>query len=249
MSSADNGFSRNAALYLSSEAHSEADDLELALPHLGELDGKDVLDVATGAGHSAFFFAERLAHVFAVDVNDEMLSVAQEESDRKSLSCRFLKADAADLPFDDATFALVCSRLAAHHFKSPTGFLAEAHRVLRAGGQILVVDNIVPEGESGQWINDYERQRDPSHQACLDAAGWEKSLLAAGFLSPVLQEFSRVLDFDAWMRRMSIEGTDADALWEKLAQAPAPVREFLQPQQGEQGRTLTLHRLLAIASK
>jgi ubiquinone/menaquinone biosynthesis C-methylase UbiE len=245
----DNGFSLNAPLYASSTAHSETDDLEQVLPLLGELEDQEVLDVATGTGHTAFFFAERLAHVFAVDINDEMLAVAQEVAAARSYSCRFLKGSASALPFDEESFDLVTSRLAAHHFRSPSDFLAEAHRVLRPGGRLLLIDNIVPEGESGDWINDYERQRDSSHQLCSTRARWEQYLLGAGFARPELQEFPRVLDFDQWMKRMSLEGSEADALWQKLLQAPEEVREFLQPKTGSPGRTLRLHRLIAVAHK
>lgn len=243
-----NGFSRNAELYASSAAHAETPDLELALEVLGEVDGLNVLDVATGTGHTAFFFAERLAHVFAVDINDEMLAVAQEEGERKSLSCRFLKGFANDLPFDDDNFDLVTTRVAAHHFKSPVDFVAEAWRVLKPGGRLLVIDNVVPEGETGEWINAYETRRDRTHAACLTEAQWREILAARGFADLNVQEFEQVLDYELWMKRMSVIGDDADKLWSELQGAPEKVVAFLKPSK-EGARTLTLHRLIAVATK
>ena len=96
-----NGFSKNADLYRTSRAHSDLEDLEQSLEHLPAVTGLEVLDVATGTGHTAFFFARKQAHVFGVDINEEMLRVAQEESDSKSLSVRFLKCPVEDLMFDD----------------------------------------------------------------------------------------------------------------------------------------------------
>lgn len=245
-----NGFSRNAHLYASSSAHLETGDLELALHALGDPEGLALLDVATGTGHTAFFFAERQAHVFAVDINDEMLAVAQEAAEQKSYSCRFLKGFAHDLPFDDAMFDIVSTRLAAHHFESPSDFMAEARRVLRRGGQIMVIDNVIPDGEAGAWINEFERQRDPSHVACLTVAEWHRLFEHHRFKQPLVEGFPKIIDYDQWMRRMSVEASEADALWETLCRAPEAVRDYLQPEMAQdKSRRLTLHRLVAVARR
>jgi SAM-dependent methyltransferase len=243
-----NGFTRNAELYASSPAHSETGDLELALEALGDPDGQTLLDVATGTGHTAFFFAERHAHVFGVDVNDEMLAVAQEEAERKSLTCRFIKGRAEELPFDDSSFDIVTTRLATHHFPSPGDFLREAHRVLHQGGHLLVVDNIVPAGQIGDWINDFERRRDPSHAACLSVAQWGSMFQQHGFQEVALREYAKSLDFDMWMKRMSLGEPDADRLWQDLLQASPEVLEFLAPRE-DNGRVFTLRRLVAVVRK
>lgn len=244
-----NGFSQNAPLYASSPAHAETGDLELALSLLGEVEGLEMLDVATGTGHTAFFFADLDAHVFGVDINDEMLAVAQEESDRQSLSCRFLKGPADDLPFDDGQFDLIATRLAAHHFQAPGDFLAEARRVLRLGGRILIIDNIVPEGDAGTWINGYERSRDPSHVACLTESRWKALLQEHGFANLETRRYPKDLDYTLWIRRMSLEGHEADRLWQTLQTAPAEVIDHLRPREDEAGPRLTLHRLIVVACK
>ena len=112
-----NGFTRNADLYRSSKAHSDLEDLESSLESLPPLSGLTCLDVATGTGHTSFFLARKHAQVFAVDINDEMLRVAQEEADRQTLAVRFLKSPAEELFFDDQAFDLVTCRLATHHFQ------------------------------------------------------------------------------------------------------------------------------------
>ena len=175
-----------------------------------------------------------------------MLAVAQEEADRKSLSCRFLKGACDDLPFDDATFDLLTCRLAAHHFAQPASFLKEARRVLRPTGRLLLVDNIVPAGSVGTWINDFERRRDPSHVACLTEQAWKELWRAQGFEESRLEELPHELDFDLWMDRMSVESHDRDEAWEKLRQAPSELVDYLQPRQEGEKRFLTLHRLLAL---
>lgn len=243
-----NGSTENAQLYATSPAHRDTSDLEGALEHLGDPDGWEVLDVATGTGHAAFFFSRKQAHVFAIDIRQEMLEVAQEEADRLSLSCRFLKGSAEDLPFDDESFDLLTCRLAAHHFSDLDRFLQEARRVLRPDGRLLLIDNIVPAGSVGRWINDFEQRRDPSHVAYLSKDAWGQLLAKHGFRPLHSQELPHQLNFDLWMDRMSVNAPDKDEAWEKLKAAPSEVQEFLQPSH-DKNRTLTLHRLVTLVGR
>lgn len=245
----NNGFTTNAELYATSAAHSETEDLEGALEHLGAIDGHECLDVATGSGHTALFLAKHSAHVFAVDINERMLSVAQEESDKKSLPCRFLKGAAEELPFDDESFDLVTCRLAAHHFSDPVLFLSEAHRVLRSAGHLLVVDNIVPDHkQTADWVNTFERQRDPEHVECWTQEHWESVVQEHGFTKVSSDVQSKSLDFDLWTQRMSASPELTEQLWTDLASAQPSVQEFLEPAT-DSGRTITLHRLVLVAQK
>lgn len=246
--SALNGFSENAELYTQSRAHAETEDLEKSLPHLGPLEGACCLDVATGTGHTAFFFAQKLAHVFAVDINKEMLRQAEEESDRQTLSVRFLYSDCGDLNFDDETFDLVTCRLACHHFPALSSFLSEAVRVLRTEGKLLIIDNIVPDDEpTANWINGFERKRDPSHQACLSQALWSEAL---GEHFSILSQEShpKDLDYAAWMNRMSIPSERADDMWSSLQSAPPAAKEYLNPTEDGGKRKITLKRLILVAT-
>jgi ubiquinone/menaquinone biosynthesis C-methylase UbiE len=246
-----NGFTDNADLYRTSKAHSELPDLEAVADHLPPLAGKFCLDVATGTGHTAFFLARKQAHVFAVDINDEMLRVAQEESDRLSLSVRFLKSTAEELMFDDDNFDFVTCRLAAHHFPDVDGFLAEVARVLRPGGHLLLIDNVVPDDEQAAvWLNEYEKARDATHQSCLPKAAWNSHLEASGFRIVRSERFNNRMDFRAWMERMSIDGEDQEKMWKRLLEAPQPVQDFWTPTEDDKGaRSLKLRRQIMLADR
>ena len=91
-------------------------------------DVRDALDVGTGTGEGAMRIARRFpdANVIGVDVAGEMLALARE----KVPSIRFEQADAASLPFGDASFDLVT-----HANMIP--FFDEVARVLRPGGHAL----------------------------------------------------------------------------------------------------------------
>ena len=250
-----NGFSENADAYRDSQTHQDVQDLSKALDFVRPIEGRECLDVATGSGHTAFYLAKQLGHVFAVDINDEMLKVAQEEADKKSLGIRFLKSDCCDLFFDDNTFDLVACRLAAHHFSNVAGFLGEVHRVLRPGGEFILVDNIVPDSkETASWLNDYERERDPSHQACLAEGDWTALAQERGFDVTKTLTHKQTLEFQPWMERMSIDQERQDEFWKKLQSAPQGVKDFwdvksiaeARPSEKNAPRQLTLRRLILI---
>lgn len=244
-----NGFTRNADLYRSSKAHSELEDLESCLESLPPLPGLTCLDVATGTGHTSFFLARKEAHVFAVDINDEMLRVAEEEAERQTLAVRFLKSPAEDLVFDDEAFDLVTCRLASHHFEDCPKFLSEVARVLRKGGHLILIDNVVPEDSRiADWLNSFERRRDPSHHSCLSPSKWRELLEQESFKLLKCEPFFKKLDFDLWLSRMNVEKDTAEQLWRDLLEAPQQVQDFWKPQIDEkQQKTFTLCRQVMVA--
>ncbi len=150
-------------------------------------------------------------------------------------------ADAESLPFDDDSFDLVTCRLAAHHFPNIDKFVAEAARVLRPGGLLAVVDNVVPgsrlrgkkaniEREAGQYINAYEKLRDPGHGRCLSLYEWLDLYHDAGFIIASQETADMWLDFDAYVNRMRVSPINRTRLRAMLLQAPYRAAEFLTPQ-------------------
>ena len=106
-----------------------------------------VLDLATGTGDFALA-AGRLdpTEVFGVDVAIEMLRLGVDKiAERQpAVPSRLLAGDAEDLPFRDGVFDLVMGAFGVRNFGHiPTG-LAEAYRVLKPGGEILVLDFCQP---------------------------------------------------------------------------------------------------------
>jgi ubiquinone/menaquinone biosynthesis C-methylase UbiE len=141
-----------------------------------------VLDVAAGTGHAARQLAPSVRAVVALDLTPAMLAAGQAAALREGLTnVIFMRAQAAALPFLDASFDVVVSRFAAHHFEDPAAVLAEMVRCTRQNGTVACVDLVAADAvEVAARQNELERLRDPSHARMLRAEDTEAMLAGAG---------------------------------------------------------------------
>ncbi len=235
-------FGRVAGDYAVSGVHAQG----ASLPRLVELTQPQpdwrVLDVATGAGHTALAFAPHVAQVIASDITPEMLAeTARLAQERGFENIVTETAVAQSLPFEDNSFHLVTCRLAAHHFSSIPQFIAEAARVLRPGGLLAVADNIAPGSrlrgkkakllrEAARYLNAYEKLRDPSHGRLFSLDEWEDAYRESGFQLRHQETIPMWLDFDNYVTRMRVSPDNRLRLRAMLLQAPAAAADFLTPQ-------------------
>jgi len=115
--------------------------LELA----GLRPGEAVLDVGCGTGSLALMAKEAVGGegiVCGIDATAQMVSWAGQKARRAGAEVDFRQACAQALPFPDTFFDVVLSTLMLHHLpkKARTQLAAEARRVLKPGGRILIVD-------------------------------------------------------------------------------------------------------------
>ena len=116
--------------------------VEQALLNL--LPARDVgrmLDIGTGTGRLLELLAPRVSAGVGVDASRAMLALARARLARSDLShCTVRLADMYRLPLPDAAFDLVVMQMVLHHAEDPASTLAEAARVLRPGGRMVVID-------------------------------------------------------------------------------------------------------------
>jgi ubiquinone/menaquinone biosynthesis C-methylase UbiE len=145
-------------------------------------DSDVVLDVAAGTGHAARQLAASARTVVALDATTAMLTRGQAQAAAEGCdNVLFMHGDAAALPFLDASFDVVVSRFAAHHFENPAAVVAEMVRCTRPGGHVALVDLIADEDpEVADEQNRLERLRDPSHTRMLAAIEIQALLSEAG---------------------------------------------------------------------
>ena len=145
-------FGANARTYITSQPHAKGASLQRLVELVEPQPDWQALDIATAAGHTAFAFAPHVAHVRATDITLQMLDVAREQAATRGIGNVTVEhADADNLPYPDGQFDLLTCRIAPHHFPDIGAFLQESVRVLRAGGILAVVDNVVPAGGPGRF--------------------------------------------------------------------------------------------------
>jgi len=81
----------------------------------------------------------------ATDLVDAMLKPAIARAHH--LDCRFVRADSMQLPFADASFDWVILHLIVAVVPRPADALAEAARVVRPGGRLIVLDKFLRAGQ------------------------------------------------------------------------------------------------------
>jgi ubiquinone/menaquinone biosynthesis C-methylase UbiE len=241
-------FGKTAASYLTSPPHAKGKSLERLVDLVQPQKDWRMLDVATGGGHVAYTFAPHVARVWATDITDEMLELVRGEARKRGLAnIRTAYAKAEALPFEDASFDLVTCRIAPHHFDSIPAFLREVHRVLTAKGVFALVDNVVPPGSVGNYINAFERFRDPSHLRAWTMQEWRDALSSAGLAVSHEEEIYKTMDFSSWAERH--DATMRALLSSMLDQATDHVAAALQPQRQDGALSFRLCEGLFIARK
>jgi ubiquinone/menaquinone biosynthesis C-methylase UbiE len=222
-------FGKTAANYLTSTPHALGKSLERLVALTSPQKDWHGLDIATGGGHVAYAFAPHVARVWATDITQEMLDLVKEEAQKRGLpNIRTAYAKAEALPFEDGSFDIVTCRIAPHHFDSIQEFLAEAHRVLRPDGLFAVVDNVVPQGSVGDYINAFERFRDPSHLRAWTMDEWRAALKKYGFAIVHEEQLGKKMEFKSWANRH--DDTMQALLRSMLDQVTPEVRATLEPQ-------------------
>jgi demethylmenaquinone methyltransferase/2-methoxy-6-polyprenyl-1,4-benzoquinol methylase len=104
-----------------------------------------VLDVATGTADLAIAMAAAgIPDVVGVDLSPGMLAVGREKVARTGLGVRLELADAAALPFEDASFDAITVAFGVRNFEDLGKGLRELVRVLRPGGLIAVLELSTP---------------------------------------------------------------------------------------------------------
>lgn len=252
-------FGANASAYVSSPTHAQGASLSRLVEQTKPAGDWLVLDVATGAGHTALAFAPFVAAVVGLDLTPQMIPLAARLADEKgAANVAFVNGDIDDLPFAKETFHAVTCRIAAHHFPDVARFVAEAGRVLQPGGVLGIVDNIVPgsrlrgkkadrQREAGDYVNIFEKLRDPSHQRCLSLEEWLDILAGAGFRLESHETLDKRLTFETWAARHTPQMQLR--LRAMLLKAPEAALAFLDPDTSTGLTTFRLREGLFIAVK
>lgn len=216
-------FDRAAAAYGTSPIFAQGHDLALMVEATKPTAEMAVLDVGCAAGHTAFAFAPHVREVVGVDLSRDMLAEAARQAAARSIAnVRWEEASATALPYADGTFDIVACRMVAHHFSSLGPPLTEMARVLKPGGQCLIVDIISPEDAAlAEFINRVEALRDPSHGRDWALSEWEAAGARIGVPFEIVARWDLPLDFADWTARQQTPPASVAQL-EALFDAASP---------------------------
>jgi ArsR family transcriptional regulator len=116
-------------------------EIERALAHHLPLNSKRLLDIGTGTGRLLEVLAPKVEHAVGIDQSREMLALARANLARAGIdNAEIRQADMYALPFEAQSFDVVTIHHVLHYADDPASALAEAARVTKAGGVVLVVD-------------------------------------------------------------------------------------------------------------
>ncbi|MDQ4421211.1 metalloregulator ArsR/SmtB family transcription factor [Sphingobium sp. DEHP117] len=160
MRAADDYFAAHAEQWdaLGSLYVPEAEVEQAIVRALGAEPFSHLLDLGTGTGRMIALLGERARHVDAIDRSPDMLRLAraklpQEGADKYNL----LLGDFCALPFGDAAADLVTAHQILHYSATPQRAIAEAARVLKDNGRLLIVDFEAHDREELRTRDQHER--------------------------------------------------------------------------------------------
>jgi demethylmenaquinone methyltransferase/2-methoxy-6-polyprenyl-1,4-benzoquinol methylase len=103
--------------------------------------GEAILDMAGGTGDIAFRMAERGAQVTVADINPDMLAVGRERAEARGIGgLAWAEENAEQLSFASATLDAYTIAFGIRNVTDIAAALREAHRVLRRGGRLFVLE-------------------------------------------------------------------------------------------------------------
>lgn len=108
--------------------------------HLGEPDGRRLLDLASGTGEISLLCQELGFKVTGVDWAEPMLERARAKALSAGVPIQFLQADAERTMLPDSSQDVIVTRHLVWTLVDPAAAFAEWHRLLAPGGRLLIVD-------------------------------------------------------------------------------------------------------------
>jgi ubiquinone/menaquinone biosynthesis C-methylase UbiE len=152
---------------------------------------QQVLEVGCGTGRWLGCIESVALNVFGVDLSPGML----EEASRKSRDFHLTCSRAEEIPYRSQSFDLVFCINALHHFDDPRGFIAEAKRLLKPGGTLIIIGQIPQDRRNHWFVYDYfdgtyetDLKRFPTWNTVMD---WME---AERFEQPLLETVEQVVD-------------------------------------------------------
>jgi phosphatidylethanolamine/phosphatidyl-N-methylethanolamine N-methyltransferase len=148
-----------------------------AVSLVNRLPGRDVLEVGVGTGLALPRYSQD-KRITGIDLSKEMLRKARERTRENALTNvqALHEMDAEATTFDDASFDIAVAMFVASVVPNPRRLLAEMRRLVRPGGNILLINHFAADKGPRWWM---ERAMAPASRAL----GWHPDFAMAAIFS------------------------------------------------------------------
>jgi ubiquinone/menaquinone biosynthesis C-methylase UbiE len=223
-------FDALADRYASSSVHRLGASLPVLLRLAAATATDEVLDVATGPGTTAFAVAPYVHRVTGLDVSGQTLAQAQIRAEQEGV---------VNVAFVEGA--------APHHFRDLPAFLNEVQRVLKPEGRFVLADQISPAAELTDWLDFWQRTRDPSHFRQRTVNEWKELATEAGFLLRGEQIVPYRLEFGWWTTQAACTPETVEQLRRHATGASPAVRQAMNLEFGEDAQIVAHHDPVFVA--
>ena len=204
-------------------------DMPWLLHNAGIRGNERLLDLGVGAGPAAFVLAPFVDSVVVAQGTNAELIRTQELFGRVAARlAQFVSGTPERLPFDDASFDIVTSRLSGHHFDDAQRAFREIRRVLRPCGHLMFMD-VISWGNpvTAAFQEDVEKLRDPSHRRMLMRNEWTTLTRNAGLRVEHDAVNYPAHDMESWLEEAGNDNLRKQQLREHFVNAPDAARHQL----------------------
>lgn len=216
-----------AVLVDESFEHFAALENHFILQLMGPLEGRRILDVGSGLGESAVYFAKQGAQVTATDVSPGMLDRCEQLAAEHGTSLETRLCPAEDLQVSKGNFDLVYGANVLHHVTDLDSTLRGVHAALKPGGHFFFWDPLAYNPAINVYRRIANRVRTPDEHP-----------LRMSVLRDFRRYFCDVQHREFWLSALMLFGKyclldrihpNEDRYWKRIYKEPASTRWWFVP--------------------
>lgn len=192
--------------------------------------GAHILDIATGAGDTAFALAESGCTVTAVDSSSKAIERCKQNAlERKISAVQAEVMDAESLSFPNLKFDGVTCRLATHHFANVPLVLRQIANVLKLDAPVIIGDRLSPdEPQFGEFLAKIGKLRDKTFTRIFTLDEWKKLMLENGLKVIDYKITKDTIDATRWLERSPLSDEEKQRIHQAFIDSTEETKQYFR---------------------